>query len=297
MIVANLTEGEWELDGFVFGGWSSIRIMESGVDYGSSDVRVQDVDNSASDGSTFGRDFLTGPEWALTLGVLDGLDVWSVVAPLQVAWRADAVRSTPGALSVLRHCRNGVTYRAYGRGRKFGVIPESVADPEFQQVSATFKLAGPEQCIETPAGAASLTVRLVESANAGEGFPVPAPVSWAGSAPSLSGHGVVTVGGVLPASFRVTVKGPVTGSLTGVFLAGNGWEFATSAPVPAGQNLVLDTRTQSVTVNGRSIAGTLSRKSRLTARLAPGAQQVTFNGSDPSNTSTATFSWYPTIPA
>ena len=73
--VSLLVEGEWELDGYRFGGGGESRrpvfVLASPLDYGDPALRTQDVDAPGRDGVMVGRDYLGGAEIQMTLGVID----------------------------------------------------------------------------------------------------------------------------------------------------------------------------------------------------------------------------------
>lgn len=301
-----LGEQQWELtdaegnDGFLFGeGTAAVVKAGGGMDFGSSEARVQDIDLPQADGSLMGRDYFTGPEISFTLGVRDGLDVWSVISRIMQAWRADDVRSTPGALSMLRYRWNGTTYRYLGRPRKFGLVAPDVFNPKLQMVACTFKVAFPEQYIEPEdASTRTLQLNLIEPASDGGVVWAPDltwPIEFRRSSQARVGD--VTVGGFRPAPFKVVVHGPVTGSMSKINLSGDGWQIGTSTTLTQHDTLTIDTAANTIMKNGVSQAGTLSSASRLNARLAPGHQFLTFSATDPSNTGYAVVSWLDTLPA
>lgn len=304
-----LQEEQWELlsaeaDGstssMLFGTGTNIEIVKDGLDRGSAEVRTQDADRSQDDGTQFGRDYLAGPEWSLKVCVQHGLDVWPVLHEFQQRWRADYARSQPGTLSTLRYRRGGVTYRMLGRARKCDQVAESRKNDHAQQMLATFKLADPEKYIE-PVDTSRNTLRLdlVEAASDGGVVwtdDLTWPIEWRPSSQARTGE--VTVGGFRPAPFRVQVFGPVDGVASKIRLAGDGWEIATTATVLHGQSFLIDTAARTIGRAGYSMAGTLSRTSRLsTARLRPGHQFITFDAVDPTNTAYAVVSWLDTVPA
>ena len=292
-----LEEGQWELDGYLFGTGTPVGLLMDGLDYGASERRVQDAERPQGDGLLMGRDYFSPPEWAFTLYVLNAPGVWPVVHELAAVWRADAVRSVPGKLSVLRFCRDGVTYRVLGRPRAFGVQPGNVADPEWQTVAASFQLAAPEYYVEGENGAANaLSLTLVRPPSTG-GLILPAVLPWRLAPDSAERTGEVTVGGFKPAPFTVEVAGPVAGSITGIKVSGPGWQIATSQRVQYDETLLIDTAANTITLRGNSVAGTLTRASRLSARLTPGHQFISFTASDPTGTAKATVRWFDTVPA
>lgn len=289
-----LDDGQWELSGHVFGAWQPVFVAGDGLDYGATDSRTQDADESQGDATDFGRDYLSGPEMSITLGLQDiqTHDVWPLLHELQSVWQDKTLRTTPGKLATLRQCRNGVTYQYLGRPRKWGISAAKHENHEFQTVETSFKLRAPEKYIEPQR---SLRLELFQVSDGG--LTIPAKLPWRLTRSTQARVGEVTVGGFLPAPFKVVIQGPVTGTMSGISLSGDGWEIATSTTLGAGQQMVIDTRAATITRNGTAVPGGLTAASRLNARLAVGHQFVTFNAVDPSNTGVATVTWLDTVPA
>ncbi|NHN55769.1 hypothetical protein G9U51_08265 [Calidifontibacter sp. DB0510] len=297
-----MIDGTHILDGsFEFGTEAhDVVILTGGMDPGSADTRAQDVENPVADATWFGRDFLTGPSIQFTLGIRDLRaemtggpgDMWAIQARLAAAWRADRVRSTPGALSSLVFQRAGRVYRVWGRPRGFGLKPSERADDTYTEAVGSFKLAAPTVEYDQ---LNQVTAQLLEASSDG-GLVLPAVVPFELRPGSQTRQGTATVGGTVPACFTVTIRGPVTGALSQARVYGPGWSISLTKPVAYDQTVVIDTRTQMVTVNGASSPGLIGPRDRLDARLNPGAQILGFDGSDPSNTARATFAWRDTIP-
>lgn len=289
----SLLEGEFELDGYRFGTPENPAVILAGrLDTGAPALCTQDADNPVGDGGLFGRDYLSGPTWAFTLGVRHGEDVYTTLAELAAVWRNGDVRTKPGAVSTLRFRRHGKTYRAYGRPRRFGVVPSEVADPEWQVIEADFQVAEPFMYSDDED---FLLLSLIESAPDG-GLVLPAELPWELDRTTNTGHGVITVESVIPAPFVLEVSGPTVGSLSKVRVSGAGWEIGLDLTIAYDETVVVNTRDMTVTKNGVSVAGALTRRSRLSARLQPGTQEVRLEGNDPSNTATARLSWRATSP-
>lgn len=312
-MATTLVEEGWELipdasiigegEGIVFGNGTPSVVLADGLDYGATENRVQDAERPHGDGLLIGRDYLDAPEWSLTIGVgaMSHTDVWPMLYRLQQAWRPES-RKTPGALSVLRFRRRGVTYRLLGRPRKFGISPGKSKNDTFQTVVATFQLASPEYYIEEDSGSANrqrLVLRLVDPPSDG-GVILPAELPWILGASSAQRTGEVEVGGYLPAPFTATIHGPTAGtSASGFRLSGDGWQIETSATLAYDRSLIIRTAHQTITdEGGNSLAGTLTRKSRLTARLQPGRQFIKFEcDSDVTGSCYAVIDWHNTVPA
>lgn len=291
--MAELLDGQFELDGYVFGLPSDPAIiLTDGFDSGAPDVRTNDMANPVDDGGLFGRDYLTGPTWAFTLGVLDDEDVYTALADAARVWRNEAIRKTPGAVSTLRFARKGETFRVYGRPRRFGLVPDTVYDDEFRLVEADFKVDKPVMYFDEPQ---SVTLALGEAV-ADDGLVLPETLAWNLGESFASTSAILNVQSLDPAPFEVIVNGPSTGALSQITLEGNGWGIDVQTVVGAGKTLHIDTRQMTATIDGISVAGSLSRRSRLNARLLSGASSVSFTATDPSGTATATFIWRGTTP-
>lgn len=292
-----MRDGTYILDGYEFGTPDhNVIVLAGGLDPGASSWRVQDTDNPVADGLWFGRDFLSGPTLQFTLGVRnDVTTVWDTLEALQAAWRAEAVRATPGALSYLAFRRAGRVYRVWGRAREFAVKPSNVADDHWQIVDCSFKVALPyyeEDAFNTVA------VKLLEPIGDG-GMVLPADVPFdldLGTPGSQQRQGAAVVGGTAPAHMAITIKGPVTGSLTDARVYGPGWSISLQRPVAYDQTVYIDTRREAVYVNSVSTPSMVSARDRLGVQLRPGSQILGFDGNDPSATATATFGWRNTMP-
>lgn len=293
MPVPTLTEGQYALDGYVFGSLADeVVLLETGVEWGQVGVRAQDVDQPLGDGTLFGRDFLSPPQWTFTLGARHSTDVTPVLGRLLSAWRADATRTTPGARSVLYYRRGGVTRLVYGRPRRFAVESPKTWNPDFRVVTADFQLAEPVAYL---AAESSLTLSLVRTSGAtGLVFPVVFPVVF--GAPASTRAGTVTVGGSTRVPFTVRLNGPVTGSATGFRVESvsgvDPWVLDIPMTLTSGQWVQIDTGTGVTSLNGAPAQIGLGRGTNLAARLSPGPQELVFTATDPSQTSTAVISWY-----
>lgn len=292
-----MIDGTYILDGYEFGTPShDVIILSGGLDPGSSSYRVQDTDNPVDDGGWFGRDYLNGPTYQFTLGFRNDFgDVQDTVNRFRTAWRADAVRSTPGALSALTFQQAGKVYRLWGRSRDFALQPTTVADDHWRTGVASFKVATP-YVEENQFN--QVVVKLLEPIGDG-GVTLPADIPFdldLGSPGSQARQGAAVVGGSAPAHMTVAIKGPTTGSLTGARVYGPGWSIQLQRPVAYDQTVYIDTRREAVYVNGVSTPSMVSARDRLGVQLLPGSQIIGFDGNDPSATATATFGWRNTMP-
>ena len=290
----NLTEGQYALDGVVFGdatGVGPLVILEAGDATDGAAVRTQDVAAVRGDHVHFGRDYLTPPERHFVVGV-DTSDPLRLPR-LRSLWRADAVRGTPGAVSTLSWRLGGVAYLALGRPRDFVPIGAASFDPSWQVVEMSWQYRDSYALLAAPH-----TVALGTFApSVGDGLTLPSALPWLlGDAPTEQ-RGVVEAGGTLPAPFEVAIHGPAAGQASNIRLSGDGWrlDFGTLSLAPF-QTLRVDTFRRTAAVNGRSVTGNLTFDSTLGARIRPGLNVFTFTCSDPTATARAEVTWRDPVP-
>lgn len=284
-----MIDGEFRLNNYAFGTIEhDVVILEDGLDTGSPEVRTQDTELPAGDGLLFGRDYLTAPTWAFTVGVRHDSDVHGTISQLASIWRNKALRTEPGVLAGLQFRRGGKEYIAYGRPRRFAVSASPTADNEWQVVEMDFKLIDPFVYSNTQN---SLQMGLLEIASTG-GLVLPAALPIELGRSTSDRKGIVSVQGWEPTPLKVVIKGPTAGGvLSNPIVTAPGFNIELNTIVSRLQTIIIDTRTRTVTRNGISIAGALSRTSRLNTKLEPGNTEFTFKGTDPSNTSEVTFYW------
>lgn len=288
--MSTLDEGQYELDGYLFGLGTSVRVLGAGDITDQVAVRNQDVDHPRADMKLMGRDQLTAPGRTFTWLVED-TDAATRFAELRQAWRADDVRSIPGRLSVLRWMRHGVTYWSQGRARDFETLHRDPVMATRRYASAKWQYAEAQAYLDR---LDSLELSLIGSA-APTGFTLPAVLPWILGSVTSQRQGVVTVDGLADVPFRAVIAGPSTGQASNLRLSGPGWLLDFGALVlQSGSQIVVDTSSiGSALMDGASVAGALSRKSTLTGRLQPGTAEFAFTATDSSRTTRATISWRP----
>lgn len=286
-----MLEGEFILDGYAFGTPAhDVIILSGGLDTGSVEVRSQDA--QVRDNTLFGRDYLTGPTWGFSLGI-NTEDVDTALMDLARVWRNPAIRLTPGQLSVLRFRRNGRDYRVYGRPRRFGVSPQDVASDDWQVVEVDFRMADAFMYADAEE---SVTIALGEN-TIDDGVILPETMPWLFGYESATGSVVANVQTLDPTPFTVTIN-PVDAPVSQMSVEGPGWAIDIDTTVNPGSLLVIDTRANTAMIDGASVAGALSRRSSLAARLWNGPSTISFTGTSTTGSATATVSWrgsYPII--
>lgn len=284
-----LLEGQFDLDGYVFGARSDpVFLLESGLDLGAPDVRDQDAPHPSQDMLMFGRDLLTPQEWTFSLGVRDDAgDVYRVLDEFATAWGAWTRRGAPGAQCLLTYRRAGRTRCVYGRPRQWQIETPRVLTHDFRIVTARFQLS------DVRAYAAEVSEMVLgtvhTSTASGVVFPVVLPQTF-GSAPQARA-GWVDVTSPAPVPFTVGITGPAAGVASGFRVASTGWEIELPATIHPGQTLTVDTRTGVTAINGTPVATAIGRASDLGARLMPGPQEVQFEADDPSASVQAYIRW------
>jgi len=276
----------YDLDGFLFGVGSDFHVND--LDMGEVEIRNNDAAMPRQDGIRFGRDTRGGR----TLTFVDvlvmtsnGTDVSAqdAFARFTSAWRANLVRSTPGAVSILKLTRGGRTRRVYGRPRRFAPASERnrfgwfSADADFQCVDDLFY------------SDAELTTSIGMTVPSVGGLvgPLIGPIDA-----ESAGSGVESlfVGGTEPAWVSVQIHGPIIDpsvevegqwsfKLAGVTLASDEWVLVDPSP----WNRTVQRS------NGANMGGYFTQASQRLSdmRIAPGPTQIILRGTDPTNTAYA----------
>lgn len=280
----------FDLDGYVFGrGQQVILDGEDGFSPGVAGVRVQDAEMDREDARAFGRDLFSGPTWSWSL-ITDRANPEQALATqeaLATAWRAEDVRSTPGAVSVLRYGVGGRLRRVYGRPRRFAGTPNNRILSGVIPMTVDFQCADHLTYDDTQT---TLTVKASASTNGGFVTPLITPVTTLQRSGSREGTGVV--GGSAPTWAVVTFIGPSSNPRLELE---NGWVVGLNASIAAGVSVVLNPRPWARTVlrgGTASMAGSLTRDTRLAQMLLrPGGVSFTYSAEDPTGTSRATVAW------
>lgn len=283
-----LNEGQFSLDGYVFGTTADdVVVLKKGLDQSGVSFRSQDTPHPLGDATFFGRDQLTPPSWTFTLGARTDGDIDEVLEAFVTAWRADAVRSVPGARSSLTYCLNGRERVVYGRPRDFAVEQGEVADNEFKMIVAQFVLA------ETVSyGATERTASLSQiTTTEGTGLVLPAVPPWALVATYATRAGLITMGSAVPASFIVDLYGPTVGTATDIKVWSSDWLLHFGVTLSPGAVFSYDTATGLATLNGAPVAANLKGGSTARPKVSPGSTEVVLTSSDTSNTVTGAIRW------
>lgn len=286
-----MIDGEWKVvypdTAYSFGAHGFPVFNTTTPELGSVDLKVGDADRPFEDGRNFGTDTRAGRTVSFDLGVTSFTDeavTRQRVEEFLNVWRADSVRRTPGALAELHTQYRGVERVMYGRPRKADVVFKNTSVHRYASIQATFDCQDDVFYGATPRSA---QVGLYGGDGGGLVAPLIAPLATTAS----SDRSVyLNVDGVLPAWPVITITGGDV--INPVLELSDLWTLSLDATLLYDDTVVIDTRPwkRTVTRNGQSIAGTLSRESTRLARAAipSGEYEFAFRGRSSSNTATAT---------
>ncbi|MBC7630327.1 hypothetical protein [Aeromicrobium sp.] len=289
---------EWSLTypgtEIVFGSYETPIFNMTTPSVSDSELRVADGARARTDGVSFGSDFRGGHTIAFELGVRGNgeADVRANVAAVARAWRADTIRSTPGAVAELRSNYAGRELVSYGRPRRFEPNQTS-AKSGLSTVVADFA------CVDDVFYGATVNdvyINFVPSASGGLIAPLASPLSTTESSDRSIG---LTVDSDLPVWPVVTIFGPITNPIVEVVGL---FRFELNHSLNHDETIVIDTRSwkRTVILNGiGSIPGHFFRTStRLSkASIPPGSYELALRGLDVTGTSHARLSWQSAHPS
>ncbi|XTZ13932.1 hypothetical protein ACQSSU_20760 [Micromonospora echinospora] len=272
-----------------FGTYASGVMLAKEVAVGPVELFTDDAQRPRGDGRAFGVDYRGASTLTFEMHVLgaDEAQARSRLTDLALAWRADVVRRTPGAVAELSTVRAGRPRVLYGRPRRFAPAGEYARQGHLAVVA---DFAAVDDCWYGPVEHQVL-VPIVPPPSGGLVAPLVTPLT---TVPAVQVPESITVEGDLPAWPVITVYGPITGpvvQVTGL------WSLGLAVTLPADQALVIDTRPWRRTVlrasDGASFAGTLARTgARLSEASVPaGTWEVVLRGQDVSGTARMRFAW------
>lgn len=285
-----LADGQHQMGSVLIGTGTPV-VIATIEGLGQPSVRSQDVDPPSEDGLWLGRDFYSGRLLRIDAGIKtpgNQQAALDVLAQLQAEPADTGLRWQGGATMDLRLKFAGRPARTVrGRLRKLdpdvsksihGWIP---LDMEFQGADHLY-YADTEQSTSIP-------LSVLE----GGGFtaPIIAPIIVDGAGSDRPGR--LDIDGTAPAWPILTVRGPCANPR--ITHAASGRVLELTATIPAGQSVTIDTRPTWRTVT-RSGGGTLTLTpaSRIDAfSLPPGAGELAWTATDPTNTSVLDVRWTP----
>jgi hypothetical protein len=290
----DLAEMQFELlpsltadSGFVFGIGASVSVNEDGFLPGDDDWTHEDEQNPRRGGVNFGREVLNGPTWGWNLHINEK-DVPSAVDTLgafKTAWRALAIRQTPGAIIPIRYRLNDRYRRIYGRPRRFSAPPANGILNGYVPVTVDFA------CVDGfvyDDEESSVSLQLNSGSDGGFILPATFPVT---TLPVGLNEGQAVVGGDAPAYPVIRFNGPVTNPS----VATDAWTLSLDRSIAAGDYVEIDLRPWALTalLNGTSsVGGDLGRRTYLSdIKLEPGPHTLVFRGGDETGSATCEVRW------
>lgn len=289
---------EWRLEYpgtvFNFGTLDDDYPFKTQVEFSDTALDTQDQRHPSSDGVVMGIDSLGGFNITFDITTIPDFPLpnepWNVAlnlfSTMKAAWRADAIRQTPGKYATLTNLnRNRLVY---GRPRKIapknsrlrqgfvGIVSTfETNDPNFYDATEKLAIITP---VPPPAG--------------GFTAPLTPPLSTAGSAAEIA---ATNNNGDLAAWPVIKFHGPGTFfSLSLLDGLGNAlWTVTAVGQINYDQIMVIDTRpwARSATINGMPANGRLRGTALEQCRIPVGDFELQFKVTDSSGTAFADIRW------
>jgi hypothetical protein len=283
--MADLAQGQWELDGLVFGEFQPVEV--AAFDLGGPDIAAGDLDVPGGDGRIFGYDYARGRTLAFEFftNAADGAGARAAWAALASRWHDPAVRLSPRAVVPLRIRDYGMdTIVVYGRPRNLDAVSTGLLDRGRVDLTGTFEAVDDLFYADTEQ---SVTLDLLPQIGAGLILPftLPAVLTPVGGSDTTT---LVNEGdaGAWPV---IEFSGPVTNP--GVEWVGTGTRVELVTTLAYDQTATVDTRPWARTVlrsDGASLAGAVRGPRLADLALPPGATEVRFTGQDMTGAARAT---------
>ncbi|MFF3493741.1 hypothetical protein ACFYWS_20580 [Streptomyces sp. NPDC002795] len=292
--MASLTDWQLDFAGVVIGSGTPYKVADIAGLMGTPEQRSQDMDLPTEDGAFPGVDLYSPRTVSIDVGVRtpgDPAAATDAVAALERAVDTPAIRKDAGDLAVLRvrwPGRNTVR-RLFGRARMVETASLSQIRYGWVPLTLTFVATDPgwfedvEQTLRLPLS--------LSSTELGFKAPITPPITTGVVDPELR-SGWLTNGGDRPTWPTLTIQGPVVNPR--IVCAQTGRALALNYAIKSGEKLVIETRpgTRWVLHDGRNASTALTSSSRLDLfQLPVGQSEITWTGSDYSNSTRLTVAW------
>lgn len=286
-----MRDGEWALvypgTTYTFGTSATPVWNRTTPDIGDIEIRTADVDRPRADGRAFGVDFRSSRTISFDLGIRahSEVDARAEEATLARAWRADAVRKTPGAVAELHAQYAGRERVVYGRPRRYAPNFSDVGVNYYATVTADFAVVDD---LYYSAVEESVSFSIVPPVGGGLLAPLASPLSTTMTSDRSQ---AITVDTELPAWPVVEVHGPISNAVVTI---GDLVKFEVRLSLAYDETVVIDTRPwhRSAMRNGTaSVAGAVRGTMLAKAAIPAGAYEVGFRGVDPTGTASVRLSW------
>lgn len=275
----------FRFDGVDFG--DKLPLFVTDFDQGTTEYRTNDTERSQGDGLIAGRDFLGGRTWGFSVSTnMRNLpDASTLESRLAAAWHNPKHRSKSLALVPLSYELGGRWRRVYGRPSRYaGIRGDIQAVQGHGRIECDFRIHDPRYFDDWET---VLRLPIVPASTGGLMAPLVAPLSTVRS--STPRAGLVVNTGTAATPLKVVFRGPVTNPYV---RAAAGWEVALNGSLAVGQSVTVDAFNGTVLRGSASVAGMLTRKTRLSTAVLPvGNSDLTFGGVDPTGTALVELRW------
>lgn len=275
----------FRFDGVDFG--DRLPLFVTDFDQGTTEYRTNDTERSQGDGLIAGRDFLGGRTWGFSVSTnMRNLpDASTLESRLAAAWHNPKHRSKSLALVPLSYEMGGRWRRVYGRPSRYaGIRGDIQAVQGHGRIECDFRIHDPRYFDDWET---VLRLPIVPASTGGLMAPLVAPLSTVRS--STPRAGLVVNTGTAATPLKVVFRGPVTNPYV---RAAAGWEVALNGSLAVGQSVTVDAFNGTVLRGSASVAGMLTRKTRLSTAVLPvGNSDLTFGGVDPTGTALVELRW------
>ncbi|WP_293849340.1 hypothetical protein [uncultured Brevibacterium sp.] len=282
-----LKHAQFQLGDYQFGDGHPV--YPSSVTKGKTDWTHQDTENPVADGIYFGRDYRRPTPWQFefTITGKTPAEATKNLHALATAWDYQRRTWSPLQTVPLVFNRHGVEQRIYGRPRNFEPDDNDAWVLETVKAKGEFHPAS-TQIYENKTRSVSLT--LTPGRAGGLIFPVKFP--WSTTEAGRR-QGIIDNGGGTLHTNDVTIT--ITGPINRPKVKGPGWTLQFTTNLKHDQSVTVNALTQTVLRNnGASLAGALTRSSRIDhITIPPGQSEIFFEGEDTSGTSRLTVTWRP----
>jgi hypothetical protein len=255
---------------------------------GASDLVTTDAQRAQQDGVIVGRDYIGSATWAFTIDTKAGGEAGAAAADaaLHAEWNNPAIRTNPNTTVPLSYQMAGRWRRVYGRPGKYaGINGDTLTRFGRGRIVCDFRVTEPYHYDDTET---SVVLTIVPGTTGGLTAPLASPLSTVRSSAPRAGN--VLNAGDAATPLKVTFHGPVTNPWV---RSATGMEVALIGTLAYDQSVTINPRAGTVTrQDGTNAAGMLTRATRMsTTLLQPGTTVLSFGGTDPTGTATATLSW------
>lgn len=273
--------------GVEFGGRSGPLIVTD-FDPGSAEMVVNDHQRPGRDGVMSGRDYLGGCVWAFDISTnrQDVLGALESSGVLEAAWKDRKVRLNTNVSVPLSYEVGGRWRRVYGRPNNYaGPKGDVLAMQGVGKIVADFRVTDPLHYDEAES---SVSLTFVPASTGGLIAPLVGPLSTRLQTGERAGF--VSNAGDAETPLKVVFHGPIKDPYV---RAAAGWEIGLTGSLAYDVSVTVDALAGTVTrSDGATVAGMLTRKTRLSKAVLPAGQsELTFGGVDSTGTSSVDLMW------